>query len=107
MHEVSIDAFAAARADGAFVIDVREPDEHFAGHVPGAMLMPVRQVPTRTPELPRSEPVYVICASGGRSREVTALLRRAGYDAWSVSGGTNAWESAGHPVVRGPRSDVA
>ena len=107
MREVSVEAFAAARADGAFVIDVREPAEHHAGHVPGTVLMPVRQVPARTRELPRSAPVYVICASGGRSHEVADLLRRAGHDARSVSGGMGAWEGSGRPVVRGPRSDVA
>lgn len=107
MHDVSVEAFAAARADGAFVIDVREPAEHHAGHVPGSVLMPVRQVPARSRELPRSAPVYVVCSSGARSREVTDLLRRFGHDAWSVSGGMAAWEGSGHPVVRGPRSDVA
>ena len=41
MSEVDLEAFAAAHADGATVIDVREPGEYVGGHVPGAVLMPM------------------------------------------------------------------
>jgi rhodanese-related sulfurtransferase len=107
MREVSSHVFASARADGAVTIDVREPDEYVAGHVPGVRLMPVGDVPYRLAELPRTRPVYVICQSGNRSRAIADLLIRHGFDARSVSGGTTAWESLGYPVVRGPAADVA
>lgn len=104
MPEVPLDAFAAAHADGAFVIDVREPAEYESGHLPGALL-----TPGVSPGhgLPRRAPVFVVCASGNRSREVAADLHAAGYDARSVAGGTAAWEASGRPVVRGPRANVA
>lgn len=107
MREVSIQAFASARADGAVTIDVREPGEYLAGHVPGVRLMPMSEVLARTGELPRNAPLYVICATGNRSLTVADALIRAGYDARSVAGGTSGWESAGYPVIRGAASDVA
>jgi rhodanese-related sulfurtransferase len=107
MREVSTQAFASARADGAVTIDVREPAEYLAGHVPGARLLPLSEVAARADELPRSGPVYLICATGNRSLTAADLLIRRGFDARSVRGGTSAWEAAGYPVVRGSRADVA
>lgn len=101
MREADLAAFAAAYRDGVVVIDVREPFEYVTGHVPGAALIPMSQLPTRTAELPRTAPVYVICASGNRSLAAAHYLARAGIDAWSVAGGTSAWARAGHPIVRG------
>ncbi len=105
MSEVDIPAFAAAHADGALVIDVREPHEYLGGHVPGARLLPVAHVSQRTAELPRHERVYVVCESGNRSRSVVGLLRAEGFDAHSLRGGTAAWRSDGRPLVAGPRAN--
>ncbi|HEX6247930.1 MAG TPA: rhodanese-like domain-containing protein [Nocardioidaceae bacterium] len=107
MREVSTQAFASARADGAVTIDVRTPGEYLAGHVPGARLMPMDEVFARTHELPRNAPVFVVCATGNRSLTIADMLHRQGFDARSVAGGTASWESAGYPVVRGAVSDVA
>ena len=97
----SIDELAAAAADGAAVVDVREPGEYVGGHVPGAVLMPMGQLPSRVGELDRRRPVYVICASGNRA--MSDYLARAGFDARSVDGGTAAWAAAGRPVVAGAK----
>ena len=105
--EVDLGAFAAAHADGAFVIDVREPQEYVAGHVPGARHMPLARVPHRTGELPGGEPVYVICASGNRSLTAAQFLAGRGIDARSVMGGTGGWQARGLPVVRGTQENVA
>ena len=80
---------------GATVVDVREPGEYVAGHVPGATLVPMGQLASRLGELDKSRPVYVVCASGNRSAAMTDLLRAAGYDAYSVAGGTSAWARSG------------
>lgn len=106
MREVSLAAFAAAQSDGAIVVDVREPGEYVGGHVPGATLVPMGQVSLRLRELPRDRKIYVICASGNRSHSMTNYLMRAGYDAYSVSGGTGAWARAGHPIVLGRRPNA-
>ena len=104
---VTIDELAAARADGAVVVDVREATEYVAGHVPGAQLVPMGQLASRAAELDSSQPVYVICSSGNRSRAMADLLVRLGFDARSVDGGTSAWQSSGRPVVTGARADAA
>jgi rhodanese-related sulfurtransferase len=98
--EIEIEAFAAARPAGT-VVDVRERAEYAAGHVAGALLIPMGQVANRIDELDRSKPVYVICATGNRSLAMTDLLRVLGFDAWSVTGGTAAWARSGRPVEGG------
>jgi rhodanese-related sulfurtransferase len=103
MREVSLAAFAAAQSDGAIIVDVREPGEYVGGHVPGATLVPMGQLSSRLRELPIDKPIYLICASGNRSLSMTNFLMRAGYDAYSVAGGTGAWARAGHPIVLGRR----
>ena len=97
--------FAAAHADGAAVVDVREAVEYVAGHVPGARLIPLGQVHARLHEVPTGEPVYVICATGNRSKAAASWLRAAGIEAFSVIGGTDRWAADGRPVVRGPHAD--
>jgi rhodanese-related sulfurtransferase len=107
IQEADLQEFRAARADGRPVVDVREPYEYLAGHVPGAQLVPLGQLPGRWAELTTrwgdlaEGPVYVICASGNRSLVGARILRGAGVDARSVAGGTAAWEASGGPVVSG------
>jgi rhodanese-related sulfurtransferase len=107
MREVPLAAFAAAHSDGAIIVDVREPGEYVGGHVPGATLVPFGQLPSRLHELPKGQPIYLICASGNRSFAMTSVLMRAGYDAHSVIGGVGAWAGAGHPMVIGRRPNTA
>ncbi len=80
------------------VVDVRNPDEYAAGHVPGALLMPLHTVPVRVQDLPRDRPVYLVCHSGGRSAQATAWLTQQGYEVVNVLGGTGAWAAAGYRV---------
>lgn len=99
--ETDIDTLAAAHP-GAAVVDVREPDEYARGHVPGAVNIPLAQVGGRAAEVPDG-PVFVVCASGNRSKAATSVLRRAGRDAASVRGGTAAWQRSGRPLTTGAR----
>ncbi|GGL10343.1 rhodanese-like domain-containing protein [Mangrovihabitans endophyticus] len=101
VSEVDLETFAAALNSGATVIDVREPEEYAGGHVAGARLMPLRQVSEHIAELPRDQPVYIICASGNRSLTAAQRLSQAGLDARSVAGGTGGWRCSGRPVVSG------
>jgi thioredoxin 1 len=96
--EVSVQDLAAAHAEGAYVLDVREPAEFAAGHVPGAVPMPMGTVPVRHEELPRDETLYVVCAVGARSMQVARYLAQAGYDVRNVAGGTHDWIDAGFPI---------
>jgi thioredoxin len=98
--EVDLETFAARHAGGAYVLDVREPHEYAAGHVAGAVPIPMNDVPGRVDELPRDRTVHVICQSGGRSRSVTDFLRERGVDAVNVAGGTGEWEARGWALER-------
>lgn len=99
MH-VTIADLAAATAAGELVIDVREPEEYAAGHVPGALLVPMATLPGRLAELPTDRPVYVVCAVGARSEYAARWLVAQGIDARTVDGGTADWAAAGHPLER-------
>jgi thioredoxin 1 len=99
--EVDLDTFALAREAGAAVLDVRNPEEYRAGHVSGALLIPVGELGARVDEIPTDGPLYVICATGARSLNAAGALVRAGYEATSVAGGTKGWIASGRPVVTG------
>ena len=99
--EVSVDELADAQRRGAPLVDVREPDEYEAAHVPGAELVPLGQVVARVGEISRDGPVYVICQSGSRSAKAVQWYRSQGIDAYNVAGGTKAWIERGHPVEFG------
>jgi rhodanese-related sulfurtransferase len=103
--EVDVDQFDRARTTAAAVIDVRQPEEYDGGHVPGARLIPLSEVPGRLGEVPTDGEVLVICQTGARSARATDFFRRQGIDARNVAGGTKAWIESGRPVVHGPRPD--
>ena len=106
IYESTLTDFVAAQSEGAVTVDVRAPGEYAGGHVPNAENIPLESLGLQASQLASDEqsgPVYVICASGNRSKVGAALLTRAGVDARSVAGGTAAWTGAGHPVVTGSR----
>ncbi|MCA1692710.1 MAG: rhodanese-like domain-containing protein [Actinobacteria bacterium] len=102
MPEVTLDQLEAARFRGAPLVDVREPDEYQAAHVPGAVLIPLGQIVERVDEVDGDEPVYVICQMGSRSAKAVQWLRTQGIDARNVAGGTKAWMESGKPIAIGP-----
>lgn len=102
-NEIDVAELARRWEAGATIVDVRRPDEYEAGHVPGAQLVTLEDVPSRQGEIPSDGEVLVICKTGGRSRQATEFLRQQGVDAVNVAGGTLAWIEAGHPVVTGDR----
>jgi rhodanese-related sulfurtransferase len=96
-----IDVAELADRPDAPLIDVRRLDEYVAGHVPWARPIPLAEVPDRVSEIPRDEPVYVICAVGARSARAAEYLITQGIDAANVVGGTKAWIETGRPVETG------
>ncbi|MEU6056699.1 rhodanese-like domain-containing protein [Streptomyces sp. NPDC047097] len=89
-------------ADG-LVLDVREPDEWAAGHVEGALHVPMSDFVARFGEVTEAvadgRRAYVMCRVGGRSAQVTQYLVQQGIDAVNVDGGMLAWDGAGRPMV--------
>ena len=98
---IDVEQFASVHVQDATVVDVREAAEYVSGHVPGARLMPMGQLPNRVGELDLESPVYLICASGNRSAAMTDFLSHAGFEVHSVAGGTAAWARSGRPVSTG------
>jgi molybdopterin-guanine dinucleotide biosynthesis protein A/rhodanese-related sulfurtransferase len=103
MEEIDVAELARRHAEGGLVLDVRQPEEYAAGHVPGAVLVPLGELADRAGELPRDRTLNVICRSGNRSATAAEALHQAGYDAVNVAGGMLAWAEAGHPVHEGDR----
>ena len=88
-------------SNGASVIDVREPFEYTAGHVPDAALIPVATVYARREDLPRDKDVIFVCAVGQRSALACEMAAAAGLTRlYNLEGGTEAWVKAGLPVEK-------
>ena len=86
--------------DDALIVDVREADEWAAGHAPGAVHIPMGDVPARLDELPvTDESLPVICRSGGRSSRVVQWLVQQGFDVVNVEGGMQSWAREGKPLA--------
>jgi rhodanese-related sulfurtransferase len=90
---------SAAAEPPPYIIDVREHDEWEAGHIDGALHIPMMEVPVRLAEIPDDREVLVICRSGSRSARVAGFLVQRGVDAFNVSGGMLAWSRAGRPMT--------
>jgi rhodanese-related sulfurtransferase len=98
---IEVDAADAAELidSGALLLDVREPEEWEAGHVPGASFVPLGSLPLRLGELPTDRRIVVMCRVGGRSAVATEALVLAGLDAVNLAGGIVAWAAEERPVV--------
>jgi adenylyltransferase/sulfurtransferase len=83
---------APAAVEGALMVDVREPSEWDAGHIDGAIHIPLAALPARMNELPRDRDLVVYCAMGGRSARAVEMLRGAGFTRVNnLTGGYQAW----------------
>lgn len=101
--EISVSDAAAIRDSGAFILDVREPEEWNESHIPGATLIPLGELASRVSEVPQGKEVVVVCRSGNRSQQGRDILLQAGFtDVTSMSGGIKAWTAAGFETVSGP-----
>ncbi|MGH3716373.1 MAG: rhodanese-like domain-containing protein [Micromonosporaceae bacterium] len=86
--------------DGAYLLDVREPDEWDAGRAPGAHHVPMQEIPARLDEVPVDGEVVVVCRMGGRSAQVVNFLRSQGRDnVLNLDGGMRAWADSGRPLA--------
>ena len=101
--EISVTQAAARRDAGAFILDVRQPDEWADYHVPGSTLIPLGELQARVNEVPRDKEIVVVCRSGNRSQTGRDILATAGFSrVTSLAGGLKEWKAAGLPTVSGP-----
>jgi rhodanese-related sulfurtransferase len=101
VEEISVVELQTALATGIPLFDVREPDEFSAGHAPGAVPIPLGEVPSRVADFPSDRPFALICRSGARSMRAAQFLTQQGRSCVNVAGGTLAWLDAGFEVVLG------
>ena len=98
---VSVDDAYQMYQGGTFVLDVRTPEEWIEFHAPNTTLIPLDELASRVNELPKDQPIVVVCRSGNRSQTGRDILVQAGFNATSMNGGLNEWRASGHPVVSG------
>lgn len=96
---VDFDDLDEAVGSGAWtVVDVREPHEFAAGHIPNALNLPMSRFDAR--ELPQGKPVVLICQAGGRSKNALNRARAIGRDdVRHYAGGMTGWRSRNGPVT--------
>jgi rhodanese-related sulfurtransferase len=90
----------AARVTDVQVVDVREPNEWTAGHIDGAIHIPLNTLLAGgSSALDATRPTVVVCRSGARSELATLMLRTRGFDAANLVGGLEAWAREGLPLA--------
>jgi rhodanese-related sulfurtransferase len=85
-------------AEGASFIDVREAYERDAGYIPGTRHIELERLASQADQIDRSAPVVFHCRLGVRSAMAASAFRAAGFDAYTLTGGIQAWLDAGLPI---------
>ncbi|MBA3645670.1 MAG: MBL fold metallo-hydrolase [Gemmatimonadaceae bacterium] len=102
ISQVSVRDIHGKPDSGTTIIDVRAPYEWSEGHIPGAIHIPLAELPGKAAELAAAgNPVAVHCKGGGRSSIAASILRAKGVAVVSnISEGFDGWAGAGFPVAR-------
>lgn len=79
--------------DGELLVDVREADEHAAGHIPGAINLPLSQLRQHYGQLPKDRPIALFCEVGQRAYYAARFLLQHGYRASNLSGGYTTYQA--------------
>ena len=104
LPQISPQEALTALNSGTLLLDVREAEELAATRydVPDQLGIPISELEQRSGEIPRDRPIIVACAAGGRSAKAIQRLQDAGYtNLTNLTGGLQAWEGEGLPVVKG------
>lgn len=80
------------------LVDVREPYEWEAGHIEGARHIELERLASQADTLDPERPLYLYCRLGARSGMAANAFRRAGFDAYSMVGGLERWDTEGRPL---------
>ena len=96
--EVSRDEAQKLIDEGAQLVDVRAQHEWDAGHIAGAVHLPLAELAGRASEIDPERPVVLYCRGGNRSSMATAALAESGYDAAKLTEGITGWEEEGLPL---------
>jgi rhodanese-related sulfurtransferase len=100
----AIEATQLINRENAIIVDVREPDEFAAGHLPEARNIPLAKLAERVGEIEKykEKAIIVCCAAGMRSGKGCGELAKLGFTrVHSLDGGVDGWVGAGYPVKKG------
>ena len=92
--------------EDAQIIDVREPDEYVAGHLPESRNIPLGRLEERAGELDKFKdaPLILVCKTGARTVGACKQLEKLGFTrAHALEGGIEAWRTAGLPLKKGAK----
>jgi rhodanese-related sulfurtransferase len=98
VNEVDREEAQALLEDDAQLVDVRVGHEWEAGHISGAVHLPLEELPERVGELDPERPVVLYCRGGTRSSMAAEALAAAGFDAVKLREGIVGWSEAGLPL---------
>lgn len=100
-EEIDVAAAHSMWQLGDVFVDVRSAEEYAAGHIPGALNIPLDRLAFSLDDLPEHGQVITVCSMGNRSLRGAEKLARLERAALSLRGGTKAWAAAGYPVETG------
>jgi len=91
-HDIDEGVKTWAATAGAVLLDVREPDEYAAGHIPGSVNLPLSSISAASKRVPKKDtPLFVYCLSGNRSGSAIGALKSMGYTNLTNIGGIRGW----------------
>ena len=97
--EIGPQRAAELLAQGATFIDVREPYEREAGYIEGTRHIELERLASNADSIDRDLPIVFQCRLGARSAMAASAFRAAGYEAYTLTGGIQAWVDAGLPIA--------
>ena len=97
-EEITPERAAELVGEGAQLVDVRQGYEHEAGRIAGALHIELDRLPAESGAVERERPVVFYCRTGARSALATQAFRAAGYQAYNLAGGLEAWVARRLPI---------
>ena len=107
VHEIHAQELMNLRTNGvnSVLVDVREAHEYIAGHIPGAINIPLSQIVDRVDEMKGHATMHIVCQLGGRSMRACEFVESHGVVAINIAGGTTAWADLGGGLVTGEQPE--
>ena len=99
--DVPLAAWESLSSTTALLVDVRQPEEFAAGHIPDAINIPLPQLRSRLQELPRDREIWLNCGIGQRSYYAVRILLQHGFAARNLSGGFTSYKHFQSPLKKG------
>lgn len=100
LAKIDANTAAAEVEQGAQLVDVGEPQDWFAGHIPDAMLVELELVDNAVKELAKDKPVVIAARTPDAAQGAAAYLHDHGFQVAILQGGPGAWAASGRPLAR-------